>query len=113
MAPASAEPFDPAEPAAGEPASVQAAFIRLRAQFVVGLGLRWRDIEAAGDTAAQRAALHRLAGAAGSYGFVELGQAARAAEALCEDGEPATRHAALSDALLALRQQLQAAGATV
>jgi HPt (histidine-containing phosphotransfer) domain-containing protein len=113
VTPAPAEPFELAAPATGQPAAVQAAFTRLRAQFVAGLSSRWQEIEMAADATTQRAALHRLAGAAGSYGFVELGQAARAAEALFDDSVSAARDAALRDAVHALRQQLQAAGATV
>jgi len=109
VVPPPAEPFDPAEPAAGQPPAVQAAFTRLRAQFVAGLAQRWQEIDAAADPAAQQAALHRLAGAAGSYGLVALGDAARDAEAASHAGEPQAQRAALQ----ALRQQLLGAGATL
>jgi HPt (histidine-containing phosphotransfer) domain-containing protein len=62
----------------------------LRKQFLAGLSRRWQEIECAADPAARAAALHRLAGAAGTYGFDELGRAARAAERLADsDAEPA------------------------
>jgi HPt (histidine-containing phosphotransfer) domain-containing protein len=97
------------DPAAGQPAAVQAAFQRLRGQFIAGLPQRWRDICQAPDAARQREALHRLAGAAGSYGLVALGEAARQAEAQSPTGDAA----ALQAALQRLEQQLRAAGATV
>lgn len=109
MVPPPVEPPNAADPAAGQPAAVQAAFARLRSQFVAGLPQRWHEIDTAADAVTQRAALHRLAGAAGSYGLLDLGRAARQAEALTE----APGEAALHDALQALRQALVAAGATL
>lgn len=88
-------------PLAGQPPEVQAAFLALRDAFVAGLPQRWAAIEAATSDAVRRQALHRLAGAAGSYGFTELGQAARAAErALTEDA------AAFQAAWCELKRQL-------
>jgi HPt (histidine-containing phosphotransfer) domain-containing protein len=69
-------------PAEGQPAAVQAAFVRLRERFVAGLPQRWQDIEAAGGGPALASALHRLVGAAASYGLLPLGEAARRAETL-------------------------------
>ena len=69
-------------PAEGQPAAVQAAFARLRERFVAGLPQRWQDIEAAGSGPALASALHRLVGAAASYGLLPLGEAARRAETL-------------------------------
>ena len=75
-----ADPAPEESPAAGQPAAVQAAFQALRGQFLAGLPQRWAEIESAGSSALRQAALHRLAGAAGSYGFATLGAAARRAE---------------------------------
>jgi HPt (histidine-containing phosphotransfer) domain-containing protein len=95
-------------PADGQPAAVQAAFARLRERFVAGLPQRWQDIEAAEPGQALQDALHRLVGAAASYGLADLGQAARRAEGLTRDlsaaakpAQAAARHApaaALNDA---------------
>jgi HPt (histidine-containing phosphotransfer) domain-containing protein len=58
-----------------------AAFAALRANFVAGLPARWAEITSAADDDSRcRAALHRLAGAAGGYGCAPLGEAARRAE---------------------------------
>ena len=69
-------------PADGLPPEARAGFEALRSRFVAGLPERWQEIAQAPDPAARAAALHRLAGAAGSYGYATLGQAARAAEHL-------------------------------
>jgi HPt (histidine-containing phosphotransfer) domain-containing protein len=69
-------------PADGLPPAALAGFEALRRRFVAGLPDRWQEIEQAPDPIARTAALHRLAGAAGSYGYEELGQAERAAEHL-------------------------------
>ena len=73
-------------PADGLPPAARAGFEALRQRFLAGLPERWREIETAPDGRALAAALHRLAGAAGSYGFDELGRAARAAEHLAAGG---------------------------
>ena len=71
-------------PAPGEALSpaARAAWEALRVRFRAGLPERWREIAQAPDSVSCAAALHRLAGAAGGYGFEALGQAARAAERL-------------------------------
>lgn len=69
-------------PADGYPQSVQLAFAKLCERFVAGLPQRWQEIEEAGTGPALEAALHRLAGAAASYGLARVGEAARQAEAL-------------------------------
>jgi HPt (histidine-containing phosphotransfer) domain-containing protein len=74
------------DPSAGMPAAARAAFAQLRRQFVAGLPARWQALEQAGAGAPQQAVLHRLAGAAGSYGYDALGLAARHAESLAVDG---------------------------
>ncbi len=93
-------------PAAGQPAAVQAAFEALRQRFLAGLPARWAEISNAPDAAAQAAALHRLAGAAGGYGLPELGHAARQAERACGQPEQAPDWAEL-------KGLLQAHGVTV
>lgn len=97
-------PGDPA--AAAGPAD---AFARLRARFVGGLPQRWQEIREAPDAARRRAALHRLAGAAGAYGLDAVGGAARRSEQALDRGDAA----ALEDALATLRQRMVDAGATV
>jgi HPt (histidine-containing phosphotransfer) domain-containing protein len=89
---------------------VQAGFLRLRAHFLAGLPQRWAEIEQAATPTLQRAALHKLCGAAGSYGLPELGAAARRAEVVCEAAVPGE---ALVNALVQLRLALQQAGVTV
>ena len=72
-----------------------AQFETLRRQFVAGLVRRQHEIEAAPDAAALQGALHRLAGAAGSYGYTELGQIARTALRALKAGEQADLAASL------------------
>jgi HPt (histidine-containing phosphotransfer) domain-containing protein len=54
-----------------------AKFETLRLQFASGLNRRLSEIDNAPDAAALQTALHRLAGAAGIYGYVALGDLAR------------------------------------
>lgn len=92
-----------------ELAGFEAAFAALRLRFVAGLPARWQEIERAPSVAARQEALHRLAGAAGSYGFATLGDAARRAEvSLAAGGETA-----LAAALVALKAALDADCATL
>jgi len=64
-----------------------ARFAALQRHFVEGLPARWSALALAPrGSDAQRAELHRLAGAAGSFGYTALGQAASAAEH-CNDVE--------------------------
>jgi HPt (histidine-containing phosphotransfer) domain-containing protein len=65
---------------AGQSPEVRAAFQKLREAFLAGLPQRRAEIESASSDVQRLQALHRLAGAAGSYGLTELGQAAREAE---------------------------------
>jgi HPt (histidine-containing phosphotransfer) domain-containing protein len=94
-------------PADGLPPAARAGFEALRQRFLAGLPERWREIEAAPDDRARIAALHRLAGAAGSYGFDELGRTARAAEHLAAGGNGP----ALAQALANLQRLLRDATA--
>jgi HPt (histidine-containing phosphotransfer) domain-containing protein len=95
-----AEPPDEAMPAA-----TQAAFDRLRARFMAGLPARWSEIDAAASARALHDALHRLAGAAGSYGCAPVGAAARRAESLALEGDRPDLIAALEE----LRLRIDAA----
>ena len=92
-------------PDAGLPPAAVAAFAALRVQFLAGLPRRWAEIAGAADEAQRRAALHRLAGAAGGYGCPQLGEAARHAEQATVDQ--------LVTALAELQRLLTAAAATV
>nr|WP_276595276.1 Hpt domain-containing protein [Roseateles albus] len=108
-----AEPTSPPEslesPTQGLSPAATAAFDLLRERFVAGLPQRWAEITASiGDPSAQLTALHRLAGAAGSYGLAELGQVARRAELSLEQGLAAD----LSEALAELAQLIAAASVT-
>jgi len=93
-------------PAEGLSPEVQAAFARLRERFVAGLPQRWQEIEAAGSGPALQAALHRLVGAAASYGLGALGDAAREAESLAGDPRGISSPAA-ADALTAALARLR------
>jgi HPt (histidine-containing phosphotransfer) domain-containing protein len=66
----------------GLSAAAQVQFKVLQQHFVTGLSTRWREITEAQTPQELQAALHRLSGAAGSYGFKGLGQCARVAELL-------------------------------
>jgi HPt (histidine-containing phosphotransfer) domain-containing protein len=90
-------------------ADAAAALARLRERFVAGLPARWAEIRDAADPAGRSAALHRLAGAAGAYGFDALGAAARAAERALGAGDAAGAERALAQ----LRRLLADAGVTV
>ena len=93
------------EPLAGFPPAAVAAFAALRAQFLAGLPRRWLEITSAADDVQRRAALHRLAGAAGGYGCPRLGESARRAEQAA--GEE------FVNALAELQRQLTAPADTV
>lgn len=91
------------------PPAARAAFEALRLRFQAGLPARWVEIDQAPDAAQRAAALHRLAGAAGSYGLTALSGQARQLERRCQqqaDGGPAD--AALAHDVAALGQQLHA-----
>ena len=99
-------------PASGQPPAVQAAFLKLREGFLAGLPQRWAAIQSAPSGAALQQALHRLAGAAGSYGCHALGEAARAAEqALTQTPRPDSGafDVTFSAALQRLEQEMQQA----
>ena len=87
------------------PVSARAGFEQLQAKFRHGLQARWDQIEAAGTPVACAHALHRLAGAAGSLGYAELGAAARTALAAAEGADHVR---SLAPALRALAACIQA-----
>jgi len=90
-------------PIESTPPSHAHQFEALQRKFVEGLRRRLEEIEAAPDTASQHAALHRLAGAAGAFGYEALGQLARTAMLASRD----TPHQ-LASALAALYSAIQA-----
>jgi HPt (histidine-containing phosphotransfer) domain-containing protein len=91
-------------PAEGLPPGPSAGYEALRARFRAGLPERWREIERAPDPAARAAALHRLAGAAGLYGYDALGEAARAAERVAAEAAGPALDRALAELERLLRQ---------
>lgn len=66
------------------PAERHAAYAALRRRFLAGLAQRRAEIFEAPDAESRHQALHRLAGAAGSYGFLALSELARRAGAQAE-----------------------------
>lgn len=99
-----AEPNDRAGPT-----GPSAALKELRERFVAGLPQRWHEIANDIDLSRRGQALHRLAGAAGSYGFDAVGTAARAAEHALASGDAA----AFDRALARLRDRLVEQGVTL
>ena len=63
----------------GEENALALAYVQLQQQFVAGLVKRQSEIIQARDHSERLAALHRLAGAAGSFGFQELSVLAKQA----------------------------------
>jgi HPt (histidine-containing phosphotransfer) domain-containing protein len=77
-----------ADPSPESPApSLTAQFEQIRRTFVAGLERREREIDAATDPQTLQAALHRLAGAAGGFGYPVLGELAREALQASETGD--------------------------
>lgn len=62
------------------PPALQQEFLRLRRNFEAGLPARWQEIHSASSHEKKVFALHRLAGAASSYGCNQIGALAREAE---------------------------------
>ena len=67
-------PVDPLPP------GTEQAFFRVQGRFLDRLPDRWAAIQAAQDHPQRQALLHRLKGAAGSFGFMGLSNAAHCAE---------------------------------
>ena len=91
-----------ASPTDGLSLEARAQFLVLQRRFVSGLPSRWLEIRDASDGRSLQLALHRLAGAAGSYGFEQIGLCAREAEALAMQGAAV----ALTRALRALELEI-------
>jgi len=68
------------------PPALAAQFEQIRRTFVAGLERREREIDGATGPQALHAALHRLAGAAGGFGYPVLGALAREALDAHESG---------------------------
>ena len=66
----------------------QEKYRQLQGQFLRGLTGRERELRQATDLMEAHAVLHRLAGAAGAYGFGELGVEARELMDRIEKGHP-------------------------
>lgn len=66
-----------AQPPENPDPAIAEQFARIRRTFILGLFKREAEIEQATTQADLTAALHRLAGAAGSFGFQELSELAR------------------------------------
>lgn len=79
------------------PEGTAQAFFRMQLRFVDGLPARGAAIHAAPDNAQREALLHRLKGAAGSFGFVALSAAAHRAEEAASRADAAALGAALHD----------------
>lgn len=86
-----------------------AQFKVLQKNFVAGLAVRWRAVTDAVAPRELQAQLHRLAGAAGSYGFDRMSQCALAAELLSKSAADATLALALArlEAEIKLAQLLE------
>lgn len=78
-----------------DPAHAQ-QFEALRRTFQNGLTNRLHAIENASDSQSQHDALHRLAGAAGAFGYEALGLLARSAMQRCK-GDPQELAAVLEE----------------
>ena len=87
----------------GLPPEALARFALLQRGFVAGLPARWLELEAAQTAAARQAVLHRLCGAAGSYGLEHLSQCAREAETLALSAAPEV----LAPALALLKAEIE------
>ena len=91
-----------AELPAGMDPAFAVQFLKIQRTFVAGLPQRLQDIQQAPDAHARHVALHRLAGAAGGYGFDALSVLAREAMQAQEAGEEPL----LQDALQRLAQAI-------
>ncbi len=84
-----------ANPPEGMDPAFAAQFLKIQKVFVGGLAKRLQDIQQAPDAQARHVALHRLAGAAGGYGFGALSVLAREAMDAIEGGADAPVQTAL------------------
>ena len=77
-------------------------FREIQRNFIAGLPRRLEEIQHATDAAQCHAALHRLAGAAGGYGFAHLGDLARDAMQAIEAHSRPTLEEAIAQLALAM-----------
>ncbi len=87
----------------GLPPAALDRFEVLRQNFVAGLAARHLEIQSAATAQARQAALHRLCGAAGSFGMDRMSQCARVAETLALSGPPEE----LAQALALLKGEIE------
>ena len=92
----------PSLPEGLDPA-LAARFAEIRQKFLDGLPARLVEIETSRSKEALETALHRLAGAAGGYGYTHLHQMARHASQIAQSGEGSM----LSESLQQLRQEMK------
>lgn len=84
-----------ANPPEGMAPAFAAQFLKIQKTFVAGLPQRMEDILRAAEPRARHVALHRLAGAAGGYGFATLSVLAREAMEAQQSGADLLSQAAL------------------
>lgn len=84
-------------------AGLAAQFDLVRKQFLTSLARRAREIDEAPDQRALQAALHQLAGAAGSFGHPELSEMARRAMRAIDTGDTHALEVALERLRAAMR----------
>jgi hypothetical protein len=83
-----------------------AQFLKIQQTFVSGLAQRLQDIQQAPGTPSSHVALHRLAGAAGGYGFGGLSLLAREAMDVLDRGSDASAvFAKLADAIAHIQSE--------
>jgi hypothetical protein len=84
-------------------------YAALRRKFVDGLKTRLEEMESTTDAHALHANLHRLAGAAGAYGYAHIGDLARKAmHAVQQEAKGSDAQLALEALKAAMRELLQA-----
>ena len=100
---------DSADSADSANSAFAAEFRAIQRNFIRGLPRRLEELQHAADDKQRHIALHRLAGAAGGYGFPHLGELARGAmQAMESDSKPVV-DAALAQLALAIDAIVQTA----
>lgn len=96
------------------PEAMAAQYALLQRRFVEGLAARLSEIEAATEPATLHACLHRLAGAAGAFGYAHLGELARhAMRCTAEEATGGAAHEAMGQLKTAIQALLQGADGRV
>lgn len=85
-----------------------AQFLKIQHTFVLGLPQRLQEIHQAPEAHALHVALHRLAGAAGGYGFTDLSQLARKAMEAQQAGDDTLLQQALAQLAQAIAETMRA-----